>query len=303
MWNTYCKFAVNDIKNTIFILVLSHWMISSVLPGWLGWCFDCPRKSPVSVKAGLGVQVGGSDADVESLLADVFCAFRGSTSEAVVVAEKVRQVLGKGKMKFSEWRKERENKGILDSCRTEELEHLENTKMRRISEGRWFEQENAGCVDGDECVSHSLCQLSCGGKKRRAFSWNSNSWVKWLSPAMHPEPLQLQKLLHQCSCCHGIRPRGWHIPEDSVTHTSTCSSCCTGQNKSNHFFDPLFLKCFKSGVSKGSFLLSFYKMMLNETIAFQLSWIFNYSLFVPFFILPCSNSLFWKAVSKTKIRS
>lgn len=43
--------------------------------------------------------------------------------------------------------------------------------------------------------------------------------------------------------------------------------------------------------------------MLNEAIAFQLSWIFSYSLFVPFFILACSNSLFWKAVSKTKIKS
>lgn len=44
MWNTYCKFAVNDIKNTIFILVLSHWMISLFLPGWLAglvlWLFQ-----------------------------------------------------------------------------------------------------------------------------------------------------------------------------------------------------------------------------------------------------------------------
>lgn len=164
-------------------------------------------------------------------------------SEAVVVTEKVKQVLGKGKTKFNEWRKERENKSILNSCRTEKLEHLENTKMRRSSEGTWLEQENAGCVGGDECVAYSLLQFSCGGEKKGAFSWNSNSWVKWLSPAMHPEPLQLQNLLHlhQCSCCPGTRPREWHIPEDSVTHTSPCSSCCTAQNKSNHFFDPLYL--------------------------------------------------------------
>lgn len=58
----------------------------------------------------------------------------GRYSEAVVVAEKVKQVLGKGKMKFNGWRKERENKGILNSCITEELEHLEDTKMRRSSE-------------------------------------------------------------------------------------------------------------------------------------------------------------------------
>lgn len=131
---------------------------------------------------------------------NVFCACavpsEGRSSEAVVVAERVKQILGKGKMKLNEWRKERENKDILNSCITEELEHLEDTKMRRSSEETWFEQENAGYVGGDEYVSHSLCQFSCGGEKKRAFSWNSNSWVKWLSPAMHPEPLQLQKLLH-----------------------------------------------------------------------------------------------------------
>lgn len=70
---------------------------------------------------------------------NVFCACavpsEGRSSEAVVVAEKVRHVLGKGKMEFNEWRKERENKSFLNSCRTEELEHLEDTKMRRSSEG------------------------------------------------------------------------------------------------------------------------------------------------------------------------
>lgn len=58
----------------------------------------------------------------------MFCACAAPSEEgfreAVVVAEKVRQVLGKGKMKFDEWRKERENKGILNSCRMKELEHL-----------------------------------------------------------------------------------------------------------------------------------------------------------------------------------
>lgn len=192
MWNTYCKFAVNDIKNTIFILVLSHWMISLVLPAWLAGLVLWLLKFSVSVKAGLRVPVGGSDGDIESLLemtevVNVFCAravpSEGRSSEAVVVAEKVRHVLGKGKMEFNEWRKERENKSFLNSCRTEELEHVEDTKMRRSSEGTWLEQENAGCVGGDECVTYSLCHFSCGGGKKELLAEIATAeWSGWALP-------------------------------------------------------------------------------------------------------------------------
>lgn len=94
--------------------------------------------------------------------------FRGGSREAGVVAEKVRQVLGKGKMKLDEWRKERENKRILNSCRTEELEHLEDTEMRRSSAQREHDLSRK-TLDGDEC--HTLCVSSAvEGKKPRAFS-------------------------------------------------------------------------------------------------------------------------------------
>lgn len=60
---TYCKFAVNDIKNTIFILLLSHWMISFGIPflycsaGRTG-ALSVPEGF-VSVKAERRVWVGG----------------------------------------------------------------------------------------------------------------------------------------------------------------------------------------------------------------------------------------------------
>lgn len=108
----------------------------------------------------------------------------------------------------------------------------------------------AGCIGGDEYVSHSLCRFSCGDKKKELLAEIATAeWSGWALPCT----------LSPCSCrsfsisINGIRPRGWHIPEDLVTHASPCCSCCTGQNQSNHFFDPLFLNA--SNLVYQSFLL------------------------------------------------
>lgn len=166
MWNTYCKFAVNDIKNTIFILLLSHWMISLVLPACLAGLVLCLSQKVFGFRKSrlvtLGRRLDGSKfswnaSGAERVPVGVRCLPRKGPDEEVVLTEKEGKFL------------ERERWSVIHDCRKGKgqswmaaawgnLDHLEDSKMRQSSEGTWVEQlrENAGCLSDDKRVSSAV---------------------------------------------------------------------------------------------------------------------------------------------------